>query len=215
VTVNANPWVAALYDPVTALAESSVFAPHRRYLTNGLSGRVLDVGAGTGANVPYFRVAQDAARRHDSDLAVHLLEPNEHMLARARNRVSDSELDASIVAGDAQALPYRTNSFDAVISALVGCTIPDIDRALDEIGRVLRPGGEFRFFEHVAAPGALGRVQSIVDPAWTRVAGGCHLDRDLEGTYRDHPGLNVTSVERHTGVPPAAPFVRGVAKATD
>jgi ubiquinone/menaquinone biosynthesis C-methylase UbiE len=201
---------AAVYDPATALAEATVLAPHRRYLTNGLRGRVLDVGAGTGATVPFFAAAREAARRDGGDLDVHLLDPHVHMQTRARGAARDVGLDATVVGGRAESLPYPDESFDAVVSALVGCTIPDLDAALDEIARVLRPGGEFRFFEHVAADGVQRRVQSILDPAWTRLAAGCHLDRDLEASYRAHPGLDVHTVERYDGIPPVSPLIRGV-----
>lgn len=206
---------AAIYDPATALAEATVLAPHRRYLTKGLRGRVLDLGAGTGATVPFFAAARTAARREGDDLDVHLLDPDAHMRVRARRRARDAELDATVAGGRAESLPYPDDSFDAVVSALVGCTVPDLDAALDEVVRVLRPGGEFRFFEHVAADGLQGRVQTLVDPAWTRLAAGCHLDRDLETTYRTHPGLDVRTVERHGGVPPVAPLIRGVAVVDD
>lgn len=206
---------AAVYDPATALAEATLFGPHRRYLTNGLRGRVLDVGAGTGATVPFFAAARTAARRDDDDLDVHLLDPDAHMRIRARRAARDAGLDATVAGGRAESLPYPDDSFDAVVSALVGCTIPDLDAALDEIARVLRPGGEFRFFEHVAADGLQGRVQTLVDPAWTRFAAGCHLDRDLETAYRAQPHLDVRTVERHAGVPPVSPLIRGVAVAVD
>jgi ubiquinone/menaquinone biosynthesis C-methylase UbiE len=206
---------AAIYDPATALAEATVLAPHRRYLTNGLRGRVLDLGAGTGATVPFFAAARTAARRDGDDLDVHLLDPDAHMRVRARRRARDADLDATVAGGRAESLPYPDDSFDAVVSALVGCTIPDLDAALDEVVRVLRPGGEFRFFEHVAADGLQGRVQTLVDPAWTRLAAGCHLDRDLEAAYRTHPGLDLRTVERHGGVPPVSPLIRGVAVVDD
>jgi SAM-dependent methyltransferase len=206
---------AAIYDPATALAEATVLAPHRRYLTNGLRGRVLDLGAGTGATVPFFAAARTAARRDGDDLDVHLLDPDAHMRVRARRRARDADLDATVAGGRAESLPYPDDSFDAVVSALVGCTIPDLDAALDEVVRALRPGGEFRFFEHVAADGLQGRVQTLVDPAWTRLAAGCHLDRDLEAAYRTHPGLDLRTVERHGGVPPVSPLIRGVAVVDD
>lgn len=206
---------AAVYDPATALAEATVLAPHRRYLTNGLRGRVLDLGAGTGATVPFFAAARTAAQRDGDDLDVHLLDPDAHMRTRAGRTARDAGLDATVVGGRAESLPYPDDGFDAVVSALVGCTIPDLDAALDEIARVLRPGGEFRFFEHVAADGFQGRVQTLVDPAWTHLAAGCHLDRDLETAYRAHPDLDVRTVEHHDGIPPVSPLIRGVAVAVD
>jgi len=213
-TARDRPLFAAVYDPATALAEATAFAPHRRYVTNGLEGRVLDLGAGTGALVPYLAAAGETARARGRDLDVHLLDPDGAMRERAAERARDAGLDAAVVAGRGESLPYPTDSFDAVVSALVGCTIPDLDAALDEVARVLRPDGEFRFFEHVAADGALGRVQSLLDPLWTHLAAGCHLDRDLAATYRDHPRFELRTVERAAGVPPAAPFVRGVAVPT-
>ncbi|WP_323675961.1 class I SAM-dependent methyltransferase [Halorubellus sp. PRR65] len=214
-TDHENPLFAAIYDPATALAEATVLAPHRRYLTNGLAGRVLDLGTGTGASFPFLVAARDDARRADDDLDAHLLDPDRHMLSRARRAARTHGLDATVVCGVAESLPYPDDSFDAVLSALVGCTVPDLDAALDEVGRVLRPGGQFRFFEHVAADGLQGRVQTAIDPAWTRLAAGCHLDRDLEAAYRAHPGLDVRTVERRDGVPPVSPLVRGVAVATE
>jgi len=215
VSADDNPAFAAIYDSVTALAEATAFAPHRRYLTKGLEGAVLDLGAGTGALVPYLLQAREEARSRGRDLAVHLLDPDQYMCERANRRVRDAGLDATVVGGRAERLPYADDSFDAVVSALVGCTIPDLDAALDELSRVIRPGGEFRFFEHVVADGRWGRIQSLVDPAWTRVAACCHLDRDLEATYRAHPDFDVLTVEDARGIPPAAPFVRGVAVRTD
>lgn len=206
-----NPLFAAAYDSLTALAEATTFAPHRRYVTNGLEGRVLDLGAGTGALVPYLVAARDEARARGADLEVHMLDPDHHMRERARERARAAGLDATVVAGRGESLPYPADSFDAVVSALVGCTIPDLEAALDEVARVLRPGGEFRFFEHVAADGALGRLQSFADPVWTRIAAGCHLDRDLEAAYSDHPRFELRTVEYASGIPPASPFVRGVA----
>lgn len=247
VQVADTSWFPHLYDHIMALGEATVLAPHRRYLTNGITGRVLDVGAGTGANLPYFASAARGARETrarsdapagpderkvdtgDVPLDVHLVEPDHQMRARAREAARSyghatgtdrtesparGAMAVSVVGADAEALPYRTDSVDVVISSLVGCTIPDLDAALDEIARVLRPGGEFRFLEHVAADGLPGRLQSAVDPVWTRLAAGCHLDRDLEGAYRAHEGLDVRSVESFRGIPPAAPFVRGVAVAT-
>lgn len=214
-TAHDHPLFAAIYDPATALVEGTLLAPHRRYITNGLAGRVLDLGAGTGANVPFLVAARDDARRAGGDLDAHLLDPDRHMLARASDAAAANGLDAAVVRADGQSLPYPDDAFDAVLSALVGCTIPDVDAALDEIARVLRPGGEFRFFEHVAADGLQGRVQTAIDPAWTRLAAGCHVDRDLEATYRAHPGLDVRTVERRDGVPPVSPLVRGVAVARE
>lgn len=166
---NSHPIVSRLYDPVMAIPERMVLPEHRTSLATGLSGRVLDLGAGTGAMFPYV-AEQD-------DVALHGLEPDPHMRRQARNRATELGLSVTMMDARAESLPYDDDSFDYVVASLVFCTIPDQEAALDEIARVLRPGGEFRFLEHVRASGIIGRVHDFVAPAWHLAAGGCHLNR--------------------------------------
>lgn len=200
-----NRLFAAIYDPVTAVAERALFATHREYLADGLAGRVLDLGAGTGAMFPPL---SDAAER--ADLAVHAVEPDPHMRRRARRRAVDLGLDVRIVGADAARLPYRDGAFDAVLASLVLCTVGDLAATLDEAARVLAPGGELRVYEHVHGEGWYGRAQEIATPAWRVAAAGCHLDRDTDDRLRAHDRFEVVELDQLTPpVPPVTPFVRG------
>ena len=200
-----NRLFAALYDPVMALPERVSLPPHRRYLVEGLSGRVLDVGAGTGANFPYL-----AERAREAALEVHAVEPDPHMRRRAREAAREAGLDVDIRDAGAERLPYEDGSFDAALAGIVFCTIPDPGAALDELARVLRPGGELRFLEHVASTGVRARLQHLVGPVWKRVAGGCHVTRDTVSLFEAHGAFDVREVEPiGFGLFPADPFLRG------
>lgn len=201
-----HPLVAAVYDPATWIAERAIFPPHREYLARGLDGRVLDLGAGTGAMIPYFARAADEGH----DLTVYAVEPDPHMRTRARERARQYDLDVEIHAAVAESLPYEDASFDAVVGSMVFCTIPDVDAAISEVTRVLEPGGEFRFLEHVAADGWRLRLQRVLAPLWRRVAGGCHLTRRTPSALLRESSLEVIELERlQIGVTPVRPFVRG------
>lgn len=196
---------AALYDPVMRAAEAKLFPPHREYLARDLSGDVLDLGAGTGAMFPYYVDAVESGRA-----TVTAVEPDPHMRKRAVDRAEDLDLAVTVDAAGAEALPYADDSFDVVVAAMVFCTIPDTDAALDEVARVLRPGGELRFLEHVAEEGWRRWVQRAIQPLWKRVAGGCHLTRRTGEQFADHPAFETVDVERRgLGTFPVRPFVRG------
>lgn len=205
--VPSHPLFAAVYDHVTGHAERTLFAEHRRYLTRNLRGAVLDLGAGTGATFPYLK---DAATESDS-LSLHAVEPDPHMRSRAKRRAESLALDVDIRAAKAESLPYDDETFDAVIAAVVFCTIPNPERALSEAHRVLKPGGEFRFLEHVQSDGLAGRLQDVGTPAWKRVAAGCHLNRRTAETIRDSELELVDLDEFDLGVFPVTRFVRGTA----
>ena len=196
---------AALYDPVMALPERVSLPPHRRYLVEGLSGRVLDVGAGTGASFPYF-----AERAREADLEVHAVEPDPHVRRRALETAREAGLSVDLRNAGAERLPYPDDHFDAALAGIVFCTIPDPSAALDELGRVLRPGGELRFLEHVRGEGLRARLQALIEPVWRRIAGGCHVTRDTVGLFEAHDAFDAVEVERiGFGLFPANPFLRG------
>ena len=158
------PW---LYDACCALSERFGLARWRRWLVDGAEGEVLDVGCGTGRNLPLFRPG----------VRVIGLEPSADTLARARRRAPG----VLLVQGDAEALPFRSDVFDTVVSGLVFCSVPDAARGLAEVKRVLKPGGALRMLEHVRATrGWKARVQDRWQPLWTRITGGCHWNRDTE-----------------------------------
>jgi len=139
----------------------------RRRLVEGAQGRTLDVGCGTGRNLPLYAAG----------VRVIGLDPSRDALDKARRRAPR----ASLIQGDAQALPFRDAVFDTVVSGLVFCSVPDPARGLAEVKRVLRPGGALRMLEHVRATRAWkARFQDRGQPLWTRISGGCHWNRDTE-----------------------------------
>ncbi|MCY1036771.1 methyltransferase domain-containing protein [Corallococcus sp. BB11-1] len=177
-----------------ALAYDAVMAPlgwvglnaARRQLVDGLSGRVLEVGAGTGLSLPGYPDTVTCVTAVDVDLGA---------LLRARAR----RAGVALLQADAQALPFPEASFDAVVSSLVFCCVDAPATALAEVGRVLRPGGELRLLEHVRAPSpVLALAQDLLTPAWHRLSGGCRLNRD---TFRlvENAGFQVLRREQRLG----------------
>lgn len=154
-TTNAHPVFAAVYDFTSRWREERFMPEHRQYLSAGLDGTVLDVGAGTGDMFPYFKTAAE----RDSSLQLHGIEPDPAMKRRAENRAVETGITIDLRAARAESLPYEDESFDVVIACTVFCTIPDVERALTEIYRVLKSGGELRFHEHVRADSASSHVQ--------------------------------------------------------
>lgn len=202
----AHPLFAAIYDPVMWLAERTVLRPHRTYLAEGIDGRVLDLGAGTGAMFPFFGTGDGSERA----VELHAVEPDPHMRKRARGRAERLDLDVEIRAARAESLPYPDDSFDVVTASMVFCTVRDVEAAIDEVVRVLVPGGEFRFLEHVAADGWRYSLQTMMAPVWRTVAGGCHVTRRTPAQFVRAEALDVVELERiPIGVTPVRPFVRG------
>lgn len=195
-----HPLVAMVYDRV--VPDRFLFAPHRRYLAADLSGRVLDVGAGTGANFPY--VADDSER-----ISYHAIEPDPHMREQAAEKARDVGCAVTLRDARAESLPYPDDHFDVVVASLVFCTVEDPDAALEEVARVLKPGGELRFLEHVRADGWRATGQDLLNPLWSR-AGGCQLTRETVERFVCHDTFAVEEGERVAfGVFPATPIVRG------
>ena len=158
------PW---LYDALCALSEATGLARWRTWLVAGARGRVLDVGCGTGRNLPLLPGGARAVG----------LEPSWAALQRARRRAPRVPL----VIGSAEALPFRDAVFDTVLSGLVFCSVPDPERGLREVRRVLRPDGELRMLEHVRSTrGWKARLQDRLQPTWTRITGGCRPNRETE-----------------------------------
>jgi ubiquinone/menaquinone biosynthesis C-methylase UbiE len=141
-------------------------------------GRVLEIGIGTGLNMPYYE-----PERIDSLVGV---EPSQRMHRLALRRSKAAGLEVQLVGLSAEKLPLADASFDSVVSTFTLCTIPDPVAALKEVRRVLAPGGRLLFAEHGRAPEASVRNwQQRLQPLWIPLAGGCHLDRDIPALLRE------------------------------
>lgn len=178
------PW---LYDLVMSAVERGRLRHWRQALVAPADGRVLEVGAGTGLDFPYY----------SPGTCVVATDPDLDMLARAKARVSASRARIVLVAADAQDLPFRDGAFDGGVVGLAMCTIPAPEQALRELQRVLVPGGALRLLEHVRMPNrVLGRLQDMLTPLWRRLVAGCHLNRrTVEVVARS--GFELVAVESH------------------
>jgi len=193
-------WMTAIYDRFMRGTEEACLRRWRSELLGSLSGVVLEVGAGTGANLDHYP---------PSVSRLVLSEPDRHMrrkleaVLRSRNHRPTTILDASL-----PGLPLPDASCDAAVSMLVLCSVPDLDRSLADLHRVLRPGGRLAFLEHVAAEDRPRRYkwQRRLEPIWKRVGGGCHLTRRTEAAIRK-AGFEMESIQRES-IRKAHPLVR-------
>jgi ubiquinone/menaquinone biosynthesis C-methylase UbiE len=200
-----HPLFARVYARVGHLMDAEI-GDHRRRLLTGLRGRVLEVGAGNGLNFPHYPVTVTQV------LAV---EPEPHLRRLAQAAARQAPVPIRVVAGTAEALPARDATVDAVVASLVLCTVADPDQALAEIGRVLRPGGRLRFYEHVRATDPrLARWQDRLERPWGWLVGGCHPNRDTPAAITA-AGLQLVALDRFdlAAMPALArPHVLGVAE---
>jgi ubiquinone/menaquinone biosynthesis C-methylase UbiE len=192
-----------LYDLLAERSERAGTAQRRRDLLASLEGEVLEIGAGTGRSLPHYERAE----------RVVAIEPDESMAKRIERRLADVRVPVEVVPASAEALPFPDESFDAAVAAFVLCTIPDPVRALAEIRRVLRPNGRLVLLEHVRGSDRVASWQDRLTPLHTRIAGGCHLNRDTLATVA-RAGFDVTEVERVRLAEPIAlyrPGIQGIA----
>lgn len=179
----------ALYDSAMAPAERGRVGRWRRSLFSQATGRVVEIGAGTGLDFAHYPPGS----------CVVATDPDVGMLYRARSRATDARAEILLVAADAEALPFRDDSFDTGAVGLALCTIPNPERALSELSRTIVRNGRLLLLEHVrfASP-ALGLVQDVLTPVWRRLAGGCRLNRrTVEIVARS--GFTLESVTPHLG----------------
>lgn len=159
---------------------------HRRRASAGLEGRVLEIGFGSGLNVPFYP---------DAVSSVTAIEPADLAWRLAGSRVAESRVPVERAGLDGQSLPLPDDSFDSALSTWTLCTIPDAVRALQEVRRVLRPAGALHFVEHGLAPDTgVQAWQRRLEPLQKRVAGGCHLTRDIPALIRAG-GFEITELD--------------------
>ncbi len=204
-----HPVAARLFAREVGRIDTLGAAAHRRRLLDGVAGHVLEVGAGTGisfGDYPAGAVVELVA-----------VEPEPYLRARAQQAAAAAPIPVSVVDATAERLPFRDATFDVAVAARVLCSVEDVAASLSELHRVLRPGGELRFYEHVASrQPRLARCQRALDVVWPRIAGGCHAGRDTARAIAD-AGFTVEVCDRFTFRPcilaaPTSPYVLGRAR---
>ncbi|HEY8502473.1 MAG TPA: class I SAM-dependent methyltransferase, partial [Solirubrobacterales bacterium] len=178
---------SAMYDRAFEATEEAGLREMRRELLAAARGRVLELGAGTGLNLELYPETVEA---------LTLTEPDPHMSKQLHKRLAESSrADAEAVEAPAEKLPFPDDSFDTAVVTLVLCTVPDPTAALAEIKRVLKPGGQLLFLEHVRSgtPG-LARWQDRLERPWRFLGDGCHCNRDTVAAI-DAAGFKLGEVE--------------------
>ncbi len=202
-----HPLFARLYPQISRLMERDL-AVHRDEMLSGLSGRVVEIGAGNGMSFGHYPATVDE---------VIAIEPEPYLHHSAVQSASEAAVKVTVLDGLAEALPLDDGGFDAAVTGLVLCTVPDQASALAELRRVLSSGADLRFLEHVRSDRPLkARLQQGVDASgiWARLAGGCHCGRDTLGAIAA-AGFEIEQTHSFDFGPSwlvTNPYVRGVAR---
>lgn len=192
-----HKWFAAIYDRMSESEEKKFFAAIRQELLQDVSGEVLEIGAGTGLNFPFY------------PKGVHVVatEPDPYMFKRAKKRAGAVAANIELQKVAAEELPFPDGTFDFAIDTLVLCSVRDPRRVLAEIKRVLKPGGELRLYEHVRSRNPIGALaQDVIQPVWSWLGAGCHPNRDTERFVRE-AGFDLVHSQREIHLPPVPPMV--------
>jgi SAM-dependent methyltransferase len=205
----ARPRFARMYVKAAARADRRGAAEHRRRLLAGLHGRVVEIGAGHGLNFAHYPATVTE---------VIAIEPEPNLRAAAQKAADAAPITLTVRAGTADALPLGNGEIDAAVASLVLCSVPNQARTLAELRRVLRPGGELRFYEHVIARRQPKRLLlQLADSSglWPAIAGGCHPARDT-GAAIEAAGFSIERSARFgfsaSAVEPRVPHILGVAR---
>jgi len=204
-----RPRFARMYPKAAARADRRGATEHRRRLLQGPDGRVVEIGAGNGLNFAYYPA---------SVTEVVAIEPEPTLRAVARKAAAGAPVPVSVGEGTADSLPLADGEMDAAVASLVLCSVPDQAGALGELHRVLRPGGELRFYEHVIARCQPKRaILQIADHSglWPAIGGGCHPARDT-GAAIEAAGFTIERCERFafraSALEPSVPHILGIAR---
>ena len=195
---------ARTYDRINDRWERNM-VEHRRRVVGAATGEVLEIGGGTGNNLPYY----------DPSVRLTVLEPNPHMAEILQKRAAELGRQVTVAPEQAESPSMPDGSFDSVVSTMVLCTVKDLDAVIRHARRLLRPGGTYRFFEHIAAPGRVRRrMQDLVNPCWRLVTDGCNLDRDITGAFEraGFAELEIEAFDLPVGPPLQNPHIIGRAR---
>jgi SAM-dependent methyltransferase len=204
-----RPRFARMYLRAAARADRRGATQHRRRLLEDLTGRVLEVGAGNGLNFAHYPATVTE---------VVAIEPEPTLRAIAQQAAAGAPVPVTVRDGTADALALADGEMDAAVASLVLCSVPDQARALAELHRVLRPGGELRFYEHVIARCQPKRaILQLADHSglWPAIGGGCHPARDT-GAAIEAAGFTIERRERFgfraSALEPSVPHILGIAR---
>ncbi|PZS03141.1 MAG: SAM-dependent methyltransferase [Pseudonocardiales bacterium] len=201
-----HPRFAKAYQRIAAQSDARGGAAHRQRLLGGLSGRVIEVGAGNGRNFAHYPATVTE---------VVAVEPEDRLRAFARHAAVAAPVPITVLAGHADALPADDQSCNAAVVSLVLCSVPDPAGTLAEIRRVLRPNGQLRVYEHVRSAGWRGRIEDVITPIWSRAGGGCHPNRNTAEAIRE-AGFTIDDLDRFMfrfmPLLPAAAHILGTAR---
>ena len=175
------PWLTHLS------MQQAQLVPYRKRVVSGATGQVLEIGIGSGLNLPFYS---------QSVKQIIGIDPSPKLLEMAQGAATQSSPSVGLMEGTAEAIPLGNGSIDTVVTTWTMCSIPNLDQALEEIHRVLRPGGRLLFVEHGLSPEPRVRWwQDRLTPAWTHLSGGCHLNRAIEDVIK-RAGFSIEQVHK-------------------
>jgi len=196
---------AGLYDRFLARSEAAGLSEKRREMLVPARGRTLELGAGTGLNLPHYP---------DTVTELVVTEPYPHMVPKLHEKMDALQLDrpgrrTQLVVAEAERLPFEDDSFDTVVAAMILCTVKDPEVVLVEIERVLKPGGQYLFLEHIRNPDEkIARKQDRIQPGWYLFGNECHCNRPTVDTIGKSP-LRITELKRDK-IPAAKDFIEAM-----